>query len=422
MMMRRTRAWTRDQEEEEERRVVDVARARFSRLLGAWHSGWTRSKNLTQWLSRAVRVCSAELGLVLSSDGTVCGDHLLSIVNRALQTLPPPLSTSSSPPPQYDTEFPPLTVNELRRVVAAQPAGVLKLYYDFETETGRLRVGCFHGYASSSLASKDPYRMMMMMAQPPSFTTTTTTTTATATQIHVFRRAQLDRRLFHQKEGGGGLGKKKKPIEGKVAVVVVVEDVEARLLRCVADQPLDAMHFTYRYALGALLITQHVPPLVYCPATTPLLMDDVGAPLPLKPPPPIMVMRRGSPTSLLLRTAEERERRLLLLYHPLTDQYNDIVFHDTVASRVGDILEHGLIAPLSAPHREIYMWSWSLAPSRGRRRHDARFYVSLRRAMREGGLRFFMSHDGSIICPSPIPMRFLELDEPHPHNNHRRRF
>ena len=339
----------------EERRVFHAARARVRSLLGAWHSGWTREKNLICWMARAVRVCASELGLVRSETGEVCGDHLVGAINSALRTL------RSEPDVEqmlHETDTPPLTVYELRALIANQPTGVLRLYYDFVTENGRLVVGCFHGYARAHVVFGAPSLTLLRGRGPVDASTSL-----------CLRRMQLERRL--DKRGAG-------------------EDLEGCLLRWVASQPLDCILFTYRYVLGELWLTQHAPPIVYRPTDAPLILDDVGSPL--------------------LCTGCEPSLRAERLYHALTEQYNDVVFHDAVAANVGSILERGLVP--AAPHKEVYLWSWALAPTRGRRRHDARFYVSMRRAVRDGGLRFFMSHEGTIICPSPIPMRFLELDEP----------
>lgn len=351
--------------------AAQLARARFCELLGAWHQGWTRAKNLLRWLSRAVRTCAEALGLQWAPDGTVCGDHLVAIVNCALHTL----RTATS-------AFLPLTVDELRCLIAEQTPGTLRLYYDFDPE---LRVGCFHGYARVVFFSPPPFvqpqppasyaRVLSNnMAAPPSSSASSSLLLCAPFQTTRFRRADLERRPLLT----GG------------------EDIETWLLRRVATQPLDALHFTYRYELGELLVTQHVPPLVYRPVAVPLLLDAKGAPT-------------------LLSAARGFFLRAERIYRPLAQCYyydaDIVVFHDTVASRVAEILDHGLVP--AAPHRELYLWSGTLAPSsRGRRRHDARFYVDLRRAAWEGGLRFFMAHDGTIVCPSTIPVRFLELAEP----------
>ena len=322
-----------------------TARTRFGAHLGAWHHGWTRAKNLTLWLTRAVRASAAELGLRLDPDGTVCGDHLVAVINRALQTLAPW-------GPQYDTEFPPLTVDELRRLIAHQPPGARQLHYAFEVQTGYLRVGCFHGYATTLRTAPRTLR-----------------DEEGDTSMRL-GRAQLECRVNAKRRGNSD------------------EDLEAWLLHRLATQPLDALHLTHRFVLGELRLTRHVPPLVYRPAETPLLLDEVGAPF------MGAVHRRALPT--------------LRLYAPLAERhYDDVVFHDTVAAHVGGILERGLLPA----HGEVYLWSWATAPARGRKPHDARFYVRVRQAVREGGLRFFMSDEGSILCPSPIPMRFLELAE-----------
>ena len=330
--------------------VREEAHARFLAHLGAWQRGWTRETNLSHWLARAVRVCASELGLPLDVDGTVCGDHLVAIVNRALQTL----SWTATCGPQYDTEFPPLTVDELRRLIAAQPASARQLHYAFDTQSGHLRVGCFHDYAvpHTWLAPTDERRAPWEIC---------------------LGRAQLEQRL------PAVVARKKRR---------TADDVEGWLLRRLAAQPLDALHFTHRFVQGELRLTHHVPPLAYRPVETPLLLNAVGAPLRIRP----------SATHLRL-------------YHPLTGrQHRDVAFHDTTAAHVGGILDRGLVPVGPAVH----LWSWATAPARSHRRHDARFYVHLHRAAREGGLRFFMSNEGSILCPSPIPMRFLELAEEAP--------
>lgn len=372
------------------------ARTRFfDTQLGAWRRGWTRAKNLTHWMTRAVRVCAAELGLSLAADGTVCGDHLVAIINRALQTLVSDTGGRGNhnimkSRPQYDTEFPPLTVDELRRLVAYQSPATRQLHYAFDTQTGHLRVGCFHGYA---------------VARPSSVIATTWDARRKAnhhgafstTDEICFGRTELEQPVPNEEEEEeeammmrpfASSSSNKRPRKRR--------DLEAWLMHRLATQPLDALHFTHRFVLGELRLTHHEPPLAYRPVETPLLLDDVGAPFKGTK---RKEEERGVPPPLVLR-----------LYAPLSERhYHDVIFHDTVAAHVGSILERGLVPP--TPNGEIYLWSWANAPTVRRRTPDARFYVHVRRAVREGGLRFFMSNEGSILCPSPIPMRFLELAE-----------
>jgi hypothetical protein len=298
--------------------------------------------------------------------------------------------------PQYDTEFPPLTVDELRRLVAYQSPATRQLHYAFDAQTGHLRVGCFHGYAAARpsimmiATTWDARRNHTIHANHHHHGAFFSTTDEIC-----FGRAELEQPVPNEEEEeeeamrmrmrpfASSSSSNKKPRKRR--------DLEAWLMHRLATQPLDALHFTHRFVLGELRLTHHVPPLAYRPAETPLLLDDVGAPF------------KG--------TKRKEEPLVLRLYAPLSERHyhHDVIFHDTVAAHVGSILERGLVPP--TPHGEIYLWSWANAPTVRRRTPDARFYVHVRRAVREGGLRFFMSNEGSILCPSPIPMRFLELAE-----------
>lgn len=210
--------------EEQERRHAREARVRFSRLLGSWRSGWSRLRNLTQWILRAIRRSAHALGLQMTPDGRVFGDHLLAILNRAMHAC------------LLEGEVCALSVGELMRLIAEQSVSDMRIYFWMDSTSGIFWVGCFHGILPMEEGK---------LSFSPCFEEVDTL---------VFGRAQLLLQPF------------------------APGDQEACLLRVVATQPLNAIVYTYRYWHGELHIQRHARAFSYRPLQTPLLLDDIGAP------------------------------------------------------------------------------------------------------------------------------------------------
>jgi hypothetical protein len=336
---------------EHARRMAKNARVRFTLLLGGWRNGWTRARNLTVWMARAIRLNARELGLKIDATGRVLGDHLIAIMNRALEDL---------------SEHPRITVAEVLHVIAAQAPADLRLYFQFTPEDGAFWVGCFHGL--NAIAWEAP--------------------TVTSAPRHGAEAVDDDAWLVFGRETLA-----RPPHDDDSWAQRPLEDCEDWLVTWIASQPLNAIAYTYDYRRGSLRIHRHRPPFAYRPTPAVLLLDEMGAPLMPSRPTPSLPW-----TQVYERLEWDKNPALWAAVGP-------IVYHDTVAEHVDAILSGGL----QPKGTEVHLWSHKLAPQRGRRRHDARLFVDVRGAMRRGHLRFFVAAHGVIVCPTPIPVRYLSI-------------
>ena len=358
------------------------ARDRFARLLGGWRRGGgsnARARNLLHWTVQAVCASSQSLGLAVTPDGCVLGDHLLAVLGRALQA--------------WDVRPAMVSVQELRDVIAQQRVdggGSLRVFYDFGPD-GTFWVGAFVGHASSMLEQASA-------PIPPSprdggkrdgISDAMNDYQQHMLRIHARELAPvLFRGLF-----AATVSATSSPLPLRAGI----ED--ERILQAVAEQPLDALVLTYRYACGQLKLRRHAPPRVYRPTTAPFLMDDDGAPLILPPAPrahPALLYRR---IALVTDGDMASVARLGVIYY-----YCDTTQTPDAAAQVAEV---GL-RPSESSDGMVHMRAAALhEPPTPSSASGCLFRVDMVGAILELGRTFYLAGNGVLLCCAPIPPRFV---------------
>ena len=119
-----------------------------------WAAGESRASNLLRLLEDILRWHAARYRLQYSRAGRVLGDHLIAALN-ARHVVPAGQS--------------PLTVNELRSLLAAEPEHRLRLFYELDPASGLLWIGSYQGPAGGEGEGLMPIARDLRLPPPPLF-------------------------------------------------------------------------------------------------------------------------------------------------------------------------------------------------------------------------------------------------------------